>query len=118
MAVLQQCAGILVILVIGCQANNSYKIVKSFNDADGFDITLTCQDKLFGSLHNITAVFYRNGADLYTDLCLNNSVYKVENDSIKLMIISECDGYYMCGVNVNNNMILSEPYTIYGKLMI
>ena len=108
---------VVVVLVYRCQGDdcgNSYKLVKSLNDDDGFNITLTCQKNPFGSL-NGTALFYRNGAVLHTDPCLNDTVYDIQDHAIKLTTTSECDGYYMCGTTVDNNIILSKPYTIHSE---
>ena len=81
-----------------------------------FDTTLACQTKLGFDTSN--ALFYRNGGDVNNDQCLNSTVYLDESavGRIKLKIMSECDGYYSCGVQQSSDdYVLSRPRAIYSK---
>ncbi len=61
------------------------------------------------------AIFLRNGAinNMDDDDCFNK-INDTGNGYIQLLLTSECDGRYMCGINNNNGYILSGPTMVFG----
>ena len=102
--------GFLAFLVVTTGQTTPYKLTPDQVD-DTNVYKLQCKDSNGILVPN--ALFFRNGVLNSTDDCFSQ-LNKSGQGYIQILLTSECDGQYLCGIVFNNGYILSGPTEVLG----